>query len=134
MMNWKNSFLEQRGEEMPKEYTYDLTDITTGKVVAQDITRVEMMLIVGKNINLGPCIRSGCILNDQYRVSVRREFERLNSKEYELLAEIELECREHFRGRTWSKTDGFDLASAWRRWKKQQERQADGLDGDIAET
>lgn len=104
---------------MAKEYTYDVKDVTTGKMVARDITRPEILLLVGKNINLGPCLRSGSLLDERYQVKCRREFERMNTKEYELLAEIELECRK-LRGIKWSKTEGFNLAAAWRRWKEQQ--------------
>jgi len=102
-----------------KEYTYDVKDVTTGKIVAEDITRPEILLLVGKNINLGPCLRSGSLLVDRYLVKCRREFERLNTKEYRLLAELELECRK-WRGIKWSETKGFNLAAAWRLWKERQ--------------
>lgn len=102
---------------MAKEYTYDLIDVSTEKPVYRDITRAEMLLVIGTNVNLSPCLRSGVLLQNKYLVKCRREFERLNTNNDNLFAELELECRK-FRELKWSKTDGFNLAEAWRQWKE----------------
>ena len=102
---------------MAKDYTYDLIDVVSNKIVYQDITRPEIILAMG-NVNFGACFAHGALLQERYLVKRHREFERVCSKADGLFAALELECRK-FRGLEWNKTEGFDLARAWRRWKEQ---------------
>lgn len=99
-----------------KGHTYNLYD-KTGKIICRDKTRAELLSFLGKDVNFGSCIATGRLTQEKYRLERCREFHRENSLDDRILAEFEAECRK-FRKMEWSKTEGFDLAAAWRRWKE----------------
>lgn len=99
-----------------KGHTYNLYD-RTGRIICQDKTRAELLPLLGNNVNFGICINSGKLLQEKYRIEHAGEFERQNTLDDKLLADFESACR-IFRNREWSKTEGFNLAAAWRRWKE----------------
>ncbi len=76
-----------------KDYTYDLMDVSTGKVVCRDKTRVDLLVELGTDLNFGNCLRTGNLLKDRYQVKCRREFLRENTLDDQILAEFEIECR-----------------------------------------
>lgn len=108
---------------MAKAYLYDLYEAESGKIVCQSQTKAEIILFLGKNINLRPYTEGNQLLQGRYRVTKSGEITKQSQISDLLLAEIELECRK-FRKIEWVEEGGFDLAAAWRKWKEEQKKQS----------
>lgn len=99
-------------------YLYDLYDAESNTAVCKRQTKAEIILFLGEDISLRPYVDGRQLLHGRYRVRKSGEIKKQNQNSDLLLAEFELACRK-FRKLEWVKEGGFDLAGAWRKWKKE---------------